>query len=106
MFACVRVRLCVCVGGGGGWHMRLVMNCRRYDCTLNCNGQNDRLHNDCRQLTFNKNTVGKMIMAEITNGKMTVYEMCVDETTVDQKRCCPENYFERCELTIDIEGVK
>jgi hypothetical protein len=40
-------------------------------------------------------------MAEITNGKMTVYEMCVDETTVDQKRCCPENCFERCELTID-----
>ncbi len=40
-------------------------------------------------------------MAEITNGKMTVYEMCVDEMTVDQKRCGPENYFERCELTID-----
>ncbi len=70
-------------------------------CTLNYNGQNDRLHNDCRQLTFNKITVGKITMAEITNGKMTVYEMCVDEMTVDQKRCCPENYFERCELTID-----
>jgi hypothetical protein len=33
--------------------------------------------------------------------KMTLYVLCVDEMTVDQKRCCPENCFERCELTID-----